>query len=656
MLLRDAPWLPITRKPSGFELTEALGFLPGEWREAARAKHGGYKNHRTGNKWLLDTVTAAAEIKVPITVTDTDLADLARKNAFTCMGLASLVHDKRSIRERMAGYCIRYGIEPPLDDVRLDTVTGELVQKGIQDDGAIRRMTDSAWWRKALRKAQGRAIEGVAIRLGMVHRNAELYASDLTTDRRQQQKRRNLKALQDTEAENRDTGQTFTLYELAARSVANPAIRRGELMTRISGFESVAKALGHIGLFVTVTCPSRMHKKGSGGGKVWDNPKYDGTTPREAARYLSGMWAKARAAMHRAGIRAYGFRIAEPHHDGTPHWHLLMFCPAEFKAGFCRIFCKYARQENREELKSKKAKAARFLVKLIDWSRGTAAGYVAKYVSKNIDGYQVQTDLEGAGHDAVTGSQRVEAWAAAWGIRQFQQIGGPTVGVWRELRRMACCDSETVESAREAAGEKDSDKKADWGRYVEIMGGPTVSRIDMPLKVAKTREGERWNFAEQCPEPAPLTRYAEVAPGAVYGVLDCAKGRAYQSRRYRWEIKRGGAARLPSADGSRAGDQQRSASPFGFEVGRPASPVGPWSPVNNCTAKPWEGVEGKNGEAIRNDACGGAESEIQDSRRAERPARADDSGAYPQNFDRPSRIDLSDNRSDRRTSAGDFGR
>lgn len=65
--------------------------------------------------------------------------------------------------------------------------------------------------------------------------------------------------LEATTARNEE-GQVLTLAELAAKSTANKAIRRAELMTRISGFERYTDAEGHQGVFITLTCPSRFQR------------------------------------------------------------------------------------------------------------------------------------------------------------------------------------------------------------------------------------------------------------------------------------------------------------------------------------------------------------------------------------------------------------
>lgn len=61
------------------------------------------------------------------------------------------------------------------------------------------------------------------------------------------------------------------------------------------------------------------------------NPKWNGATPYEAQQYLNAVWRKTRAELARQAIRQYGFRIAEPQHDSTPHWHLLVFIEPKHK-------------------------------------------------------------------------------------------------------------------------------------------------------------------------------------------------------------------------------------------------------------------------------------------------------------------------------------
>lgn len=558
-----------------------LSVFPGPWRENIRRRHAEKVagSLRAGNRWLLDLSDAAKALRVPIDLTDAELRDMAADCARRAMSLTDgafgLVTLKQ-YRAKLETFVKGYGIEPP-EPARINR-NGERV--GCEDAPAVRRMTDEHWWRRALRRAQARDLEGWAIQLGYVHRRAQVYASDVTVERRAEQRRRNAATLEETEAVNVDTGEVFSLADLASRAVSNPVIRRGELMLRIRGFEEVAQGVGHAAEFWTATCPSRMHAKKVSRGETADNPKYDGTTPREAQRYLSKTWANFRAAAARRGLRFYGFRIAEPHHDATPHWHLLLFMPAMLDAARSAVgrlralFRRYFLRADGDEFGAKRNRCE-FVS--IDWKRGSAAGYVAKYVSKNIDGFAVQQDLE-AGCDAVQGSQRVEAWASTWGIRQFQQVGGPPVGVWRELRRMR---ETSPDCAPEVEAQRAAADAGNWRRYVELQGGPVVRRVDLPLRVAYTRPGERWCESVGAAVPAPANRYGEEAARAVFGVRDVRRDRAHVSRLHRWEVRR-------------------------FS-GRPSAARAAWTCVNNCSR---EGVghDEKRGEERGGEAAlGGRE-------------------------------------------------
>ncbi|MEF1257203.1 replication endonuclease [Vibrio sp. M260112] len=255
-------------------------------------------------------------------------------------------------------------------------------------------------------------------------------------------------------------GQSFSLLELSQKGVSDPKIRKGELMVRARGFEELANELGHVATFLTMTCPSKYHRSYSTSGHA--NPKWGGYAPIDGQEYLNSVWQLIRSKLNRLGIRFYGFRVAEPQHDGTPHWHLLLFVEPSCYEPMIDIMREYSLRDDGEE---KGAREHRFTEVKIDASKGSATGYIAKYISKNIDGSDLDSGVYG--EDPLDAAARVDAWAACWGIRQFQQLGGCSVTVWRELRRLKETQGlpEIAKSIIEAAD------KGDWKVFTQKMGG-----------------------------------------------------------------------------------------------------------------------------------------------------------------------------------------
>ncbi|WP_225377544.1 replication endonuclease [Klebsiella pneumoniae] len=383
---------------------------------------------------------------------------------------------------------LQFNVTPP----HWERVANKYFNKDDIAPAVIRMFTES-WWRNRLRRVASAWREHLQIAVGNVSKKRHAYASkNCVTDWREQ-KRRTREFLKGLDLEDED-GNRISLIEKYDGSVANPAIRRCELMTRIRGFENICNELGYVGEFYTLTAPSKYHATTKAG---YRNSKWNGASPSDTQSYLTGLWARIRAKLHREEIRIFGIRVAEPHHDGTPHWHMLMFMLPEDVERVGLIIRDYAWEEDRHELRSDKAKKARFHGEAIEQEKGSATGYVAKYISKNIDGYALdgETDDE-SGELLKETAPAVSAWAARWHIRQFQFIGGAPVTVYRELRRLA--DTETAHGLSvEFAAVHDAADAGDWAGYVNAQGGPFVRRDDLQVRTLYEPRAEFNQYGEE---------------------------------------------------------------------------------------------------------------------------------------------------------------
>ncbi len=287
------------------------------------------------------------------------------------------------------------------------------------------RLESPEWWVNQLKKRDSRKDEHAQIKRGKVTK----YCSDDLLIETQENKKRLSDWLDRTTLENKETGDVLSLKVIAAKSLSNPKLRVNELAVRTKGMAAYYQLMGWRGLFITITASSSWHK-------VSDT--YNGASPKDTQKMLTGRYALLRAYLSNHEIKMAGMRVAEPHKDGTVHWHLA----AWFESGriakkavlaIRQYFLFYEGAPERGALKNRIKFAA------MNPAKGDVVGYVLKYISKNVDGAHIDEHTDASGETVTKGADgaaRVRAWAACWGIRQFQFIGTVPVNIYRELRRI----------------------------------------------------------------------------------------------------------------------------------------------------------------------------------------------------------------------------
>lgn len=351
------------------------------------------------------------------------------------------------------------------------------------------RVVDQTWLDRKLRRFQARELANIARETGIIQKRVQPYSAELSVNRKKAQDARNKSILKNSLLVNfHDEEEHQNLIDVVEKSISNPKNRIAELMVRMRGCEEIADELGHVGLMLTFTTPSRFHATTKHGNTNTKWIKAGKPTVADAQTWLKKVWASVLPQWERHEIKPYGFRVVEPHHDGTPHWHMMLFIEPQKVGSMLTICRRLMMADSPDELGANKY---RFHYTMIDKKRGSAAGYIAKYISKGISGEYHDKD-KATNLDALTAAQAIRTWASDHNIRQFQPIGQPSVQVWRELRKLSNeiknygedmqplfneQEHLALENVRRAADE------GNWSAFVKAMGGLYVKRSDRKLTV-----------------------------------------------------------------------------------------------------------------------------------------------------------------------------
>lgn len=301
--------------------------------------------------------------------------------------------------------------------------------------------------------------------------------------------------------------------KLAEVAVSNKA-KRARLVTVLVGIEQLAVEAGLDAAMVTLTLPPVWHPNPAHGASTWGGADY---TPDRGAAALVSAWAGFLRDLDNLEVKIAGLRVVEPHRDGCPHLHVLVYHrPEDEKAILTRLAAAYdiPAVKVRTLMTSPGGKlrtrrgvtydaitthydahlerelpgdggAHRIEFSRINRTVATAASYVHKYVAKAID-------FDDLGEvPAPDAAMSAAAHASGWGYRRYAFFGiRSSLSLWDALRR-----------AKELPEDTDAVGIALWqhahdGNYADFLrtlGGLSPSgglRVQATYHVRLTRYGD----------------------------------------------------------------------------------------------------------------------------------------------------------------------
>ena len=274
--------------------------------------------------------------------------------------------------------------------------------------------------------------------------------------------------------------------------------RLATLYVQMLAVDDLAQRRAMVPVFITMTLPPRHHPNPKHGlpydGLDWQ----DAPSPDETDAALADQWARFRTRLSTDRVPLLGPRVIEPHKDGCPHLHALLYAQSMNQAALM--------DEHLQAVCPEPIAGERIASKLeyIDRAKGSPATYIMKYLLKCLPAHeeaaeQADGTITDGDPDHLAHHAECQAWGSERRLRRFDWLGLHGLRtVWQRVRNIT---EDEVAAAPDRMQKANAAMKAGaWGDALEALGAVRAcTDTTMPRMAAAAAITAAWNESNTGP-------------------------------------------------------------------------------------------------------------------------------------------------------------